>query len=325
MFPTFSTDVNDISFYPSGNIVLPKFVIWAPSYDETNGGTIVLHALCDRLVQLGVQAGIWADRKASPHQLTTLRGQLKRLAEPAIELISPYESGPFPNRVLRGQELAGAVVLYPEIVPGNPLGAQNVVRWLLHRPGFHTGRAEFGENDLFFFYQETFDDPTINPDRDNLLRISLLHPAYKQANFQARSGAAYIVRKGKHRELNQHPSGAIRVDGLSHSKTASIFNQVKYFYSYDPYTLYSLYAALCGCVSIIIPEAGVDRHEWLPEESRRFGLAYGPEDEQWAVATMPALFHRLSRERAAEDELVRSFVRKCADKFSCDTPPFFPF
>jgi hypothetical protein len=293
----------------------PVFVIWAPSYDETNGGTIALHTLCDRLNQIGARAYIWSNRKPSPHELRRPGGWGKLLSQVLKGLVRPFNTGPFPPRIARKQHLETAIAIYPEVVSGNPWGANKVVRWFLYTPGFHTGKIEFGRDELYFFYHERFNDRSINPCADNLLRVSTLHPAYKQLNFQSRSGAAYIVRKGKERILNQHPAGAIKVDGLSHKKTAKILNEVKYFYSYDPYTMYSIYAALCGCISIVIPEPGVSLGEWYPEEDRRFGLAYGIANEQWAIETKPALIERLNKEKAEEDELVRSFVRNCVERF----------
>jgi hypothetical protein len=35
---------------------------------------------------------------------------------------------------------------FKEQVFGNPLNAKNIVRWMLHTPGFHTGKKYYGSN-----------------------------------------------------------------------------------------------------------------------------------------------------------------------------------
>jgi hypothetical protein len=275
---------------------------------------IALHTLGDRLNQLGAKAAIWPSGKPAPWELKQPRGFAKFVLQ-LLKPIEPYDTGPFPRRIARFRDLKDAIVVYPEIVSGNPLGVERVVRWLLYAPGFHTGEVNFGKDDLYFFYQEKFNDLALNPDHENLLRVSTVHQAYEQTNFSTRSGAAYIVRKGEGKILNQHPANAIKVDALTHSAKAEVFNEVKYFYSYDLYTMYSVYAALCGCISIVIPEPGVSRGEWYPEDDRRFGIAYGPTDEQWAVETRPALIERLQKERGEEDALVKAFIQKCVKRF----------
>jgi hypothetical protein len=79
--------------------------------------------------------------------------------------------------------------------------------------------------------------------------------------------------------------------------------------------MYSVYAALCGCTSIVVPQAGVSREDWFPEESRRLGIAYGESDLLWADESRPDLLQRMKDERKDEDRLVRNFVHKCAERF----------
>ena len=49
--------------------------------------------------------------------------------------------------------------------------------------------------------------------------------------------------------------------------------------------MYSRYAALCGCIPIVVPIEGVSKQEWHPEKELRYGIAYGSGDVEWALQT----------------------------------------
>lgn len=291
----------------------PRFIIWAPPWDEASGGVIVLHTLCHRLRQLGIAAALWPSNKPSLR-----RGGLWRTLRYGLAYLlrgrNRYDRGPFDNPVASSRDLADAVVVYPEIVSGNPLGAAYVARWLLHRPGYHTGVFEHAPGDLIFFYQHAFNDRALSLPPENWLLVTFINPVYRQTNLVLREGAAFIVRKGAHRTLDRHPAGAIQVDGMSHEETAAVFNRVLTFYSYDPYTLFTFYAALCGCTAVVLPEDGVTVEQWFPK-GRPFGVAFGLDDLAWAESTRPDLLEKVRRDLLEEDKMIVRFAETCAAHF----------
>ncbi|TFI59894.1 hypothetical protein E2493_01185 [Sphingomonas parva] len=297
----------------------PEFIIFAPSFDENVGGRIVLHTLCARLNELGYPAALWPMSKPPTRrcwQWPTLRRHLGYLARRDEK---HFSTGPFPRRIARYRDLAGATVVYPEMVAGNPLGSARVARWFLHRPGFHTGgRVDYGPGEIYFFYEPGFNDPAINPHPDHHLQLTYLNPAYRQTNFGPREGTCYVVRKGALRpslKIDRHPSDAVCVDEMSHEERAAVFNKCTALYSYDMYTFYSTYAALCGCVPIVVPDEEVTAQQWVPDPERRYGLAYGEDQVGWAIRTRPDLLERIRRTRELEDDYVHDFVAKCRRHF----------
>jgi hypothetical protein len=176
------------------------------------------------------------------------------------------------------------VVIYPEVVMGNPLQAKNVVRWFLHDPGFHTKTIQYGSGELYFRFgsiTNPFDPPLHS--KISTQNLTVLHFPFEIYNLQnlpeKRSGTAYCLRKGKKKPLEHDLDDSILIDGLSHHEIAAIFKRVKRFISYDTKTAYSYFATLCGCESVVIPDPGISKEEWIPDPAVRIGLSYGFTDQ----------------------------------------------
>ena len=86
--------------------------------------------------------------------------------------------------------------------------------------------------------------------------------------------------------------------GGSHTM-AEVFNRVRVCISYDAYTMYSAYAAMCGCLSIVVPEEGVSKEKWLPNPADRYGMAYGFDDLLHAEQTRQLVLPRLKAQEQA--------------------------
>lgn len=209
------------------------------------------------------------------------------------------------------------IVVYPEIVKGNPLKAKNVVRWLLYKPGVLHPFA-FGKNEMFFKVDKLCEVIDITGGAPDLFlwKVNQCYENLKQPN---RKGSCYIVRKGKGRQLVHDLDGSIQIDGKSHEEIAKIFNQCSEFYSYDEATMYSQYAAICGCTSIVIPQFCQSREEWAKNHDlAQYGVAYGLDDIAHAKETQHLVIdHLLERERTGL-QTVASFIEKTKENFSLE-------
>ena len=113
------------------------FYIQAPDYSPWSSGVRCLFLLCHHLNRLGYRAYVSAK--------VTAPG----LSAPSIGL-RKIEA----NR----RRDVDDIVVYPEVVAGNPLVGRNVVRYLLNRPGLFTGvgMEGFGPDDFFVHFAEEF-------------------------------------------------------------------------------------------------------------------------------------------------------------------------
>jgi hypothetical protein len=271
-----------------------KFIIYAPPFDENSGGNLVLHRLCDLLNKQGERSYIWLwGGQPQPHK----SGICERFNTPFAKLSDLSDN---------------TIVVYPEVVSGNPLMAKNVVRWLLYKPGFFTGEVNYGKDDFYFYTERVFVPNGFNVEEDNILAIRyLFNDIYKQTNFGKRNGSCYILRKGKGRKIIHDLKDSILIDELSHKEIADIFNKVEYCISYDLYTTYSQYAVMCGCKSIVVPENGISKEEWYNGEESRYGIAYGFNDLDYAEKTKDKLILYLKQQEKGSEDYVKKFIEKC--------------
>ena len=295
----------------------PKYIIVTPDYDDTSGGRIALHKLCHELNQLGATAVIWPDRWVQRKKAYSRLKQFRLNLKDAIHGV-PFYCHPQLNTPLAKLWGVGArdIVVYPEVVAGNPLGSRNVVRWLLHRPGFHTGIVDYNDGDLFFKFADFADDPTVTGGNAERLFVFSVNEVYRNQGLAERKGACYLVRKGGDIEIGSSLAGATKIDGLSHSEVATIFNRCEVFYSFDDASMYSCYAAICGCTSVVLPKHYASRQDWVAKNpALQFGVAYGEDDIAHARATQKLVLGHLNSLENESLESVKRFIEITQDRF----------
>jgi hypothetical protein len=256
-----------------------------PEFSFNDGGTVVEYLLAKKLHELGQNVRIYPSYgKKCPNSL-----------------FMNYYDNDFPID-------DNAVVIYCEGTQGNPLNAKYVVRWMLSKLGQnvpHWYVDGWGKNELVYYFN--FEEKIAkNPDKlgniYKLLNIIFINPLAINHNLQNRNGTCYTIRKahethGKHLQA-VHPPGSFEIT-RAHTQIdyITIFNNHKYFISYDSITFLSVISALCGCISIVIKVEGLSKEDWLNTtvvadylkesgENTLYGIAYGADDLGNAINTL---------------------------------------
>ena len=304
-----------------------KFIIFSPSYSENNGGAVTLHHLCHLINKVGYECYLYPGFDNFEINILNYKKVLpiflkKILREPFRRFKkSKRFNTPILKKFPGEYNLHELVVIYPEIVFGNPLGAKNVVRWLLHDPGFFSGKIYYGPNEIYFKYTNQYNDFNYlnsRTSKNNLYIFTYLKNYYNDVNcFSERHGVAYCIRKGKIKTVPFNMAGAILIDGMKHNEISKIFKKSKYFISFDRYTAFSRFAALCGCISIVVPEEGIDEHVWQPDLEKRYGVSYGFEavNIEQALATVSELKRQLINEENDSEKAVKNFIKEVENFF----------
>ncbi len=312
-----------------------KYVIVSPR--QHHGGPIVLHVLCNELCKLGYDASIYymsgGNYRKNCHIEFWLK-QIRFIMSDFCKIVLVKLLGE--KRFLHDPRFRGyvdesvkdckrkyipyvgrdTIVVYPEIVYGNPLRAKNVVRYLLYYPSYQKG--DYDNTDLFVAFREEFNDISLNPENIIIFCPYLNLELYKRTNFGSRVAGSkcYIVRKGANRtDLPKKFDGPV-LDDLAEIEKVEAFNRYEYCISYDTQTGYSDIAALCGCISVVIPEEGKKPDDYR-KEGTLYGIAYGFSEEEIAYAKetqhMVKKQYIKINQKCAED--VKKFADICRKRF----------
>lgn len=307
-------------------MAMKKFLIFAPHYSETNGGAIALHKLCDIINRNNGTAFIHPMFDSFEINLLNfdeisnkVLNEKKLFDSTYVYVVNPKYQTPI-RHILNDRSYGDDwIVVYPEITFGNPLGARNIVRWLLHNPGFHTGKIYYGRNEFHIRHNSIF-KPFHFPDckfSDQFLSVADLNFDIFNTNgaSEQRTGSAFCIRKGKDKPVQHDLNNSILIDGKSHAEVADIFKRVETFYSYDTATTYSHFAVLCGCDSVVIPDQGVSETEWRPNIRDRYGIAYGHENIEKARLTAHLVKPMFMEIANSSENSVLNFISEVNDYF----------
>lgn len=287
---------------------IKRVVIVTPAYSEKVGGAVVLHKLCDVLRKAGYQAYLYPYASAFMLRRHNWLQVSWLLLKQQLRIWLALQWGRFDRHSTFDTPLydgsfalcsADTLTIYPETVQGNPLQAAHVVRWLLHQPGFHTGEMSFARGDLLIKFNSAIKDVVLDGVSVANRELKVIHYPlehyYPPQTPVERSGTAVCIRKGAGKPFI-HDEPAVIIDNLPHAEVAEILRRSRYFVSYDTYTAYSLFAVLCGCISIVVPDPAQTEEAWYPQIEDRWGIAYGFAQIPFAQATAELQVQRIKQQ-----------------------------
>jgi hypothetical protein len=310
-----------------------KFLIPAGDYDSLSGGGMALHLLCDLLNRAGAEAYLCSEVQSIEVAPTTLTGGIGSAVRNWARwhfqqkrrrlLTSPALHTPVLRDVSVVRRSRDWIVIYPEVVFGNPLLAANVVRWFLHHPGYFRGTTGIHRGELHVTYSTWQRLPNIEwcHAYPGTLRTFKIPGCYTPPAPDApRQGTAYCLRKGADRKMIHDLKDSVLIDPLSHEQTAEVFRRVKTFISYDLYTTFSGLAVLCGAESVVAPDPQLPETQWYEKEESRWGIAYGFDRLAWAQQTAPLQRERLRELELRSQQTVASFAEYATTHFQRPAP-----
>ena len=312
--------------------MIKKIVLVSP--EPCYGGALAIFKLCRLLEDKNIDARIylydkfWSFRKNSPlknvliyvanilrNTAYNLKCQMLLLLE-FLHLVSPSYK-PIKCRFKRFPFFSkDTIVLYPDVIYGNPLRARKVVRWFLFHNRFQNDCDAFGKGDLFFCYRQIFNDYKWNPTCRILTICHFDSELYKRTNYGHRSGVCYIIRKGRNRvDLPKVYDGPV-IDDLPEKEKVAVLNRCKYCFDYDTQTFYDSIACVCGCIPIVVMEPGKTKSDYVKGSDKDWGIAYGstPEQIDYAAKTRQQRIDLLDFE-GKNKKNVDSFIQEIQNYF----------
>lgn len=221
------------------------FYIYTPSIRLNSAGIRVLHYLCDELNKNGQDAWL--------------------VLHNPKENVNPVDPGlntPIISQEQVDKHLAEGrtpTVIYSETVPGNPLKAKRVIRYLLHFPGALGGTKKFNADEWLVAYSKKIMDSTDNCNE------SLFLPAIKTSELppvSKKDPNLHLMYAGKYRAFVGEPANPtefnlleIHRDGperQSRTEVLDLLSRASSIYVWENSSIASE-AVLLGTVCVFVP------------------------------------------------------------------------
>lgn len=215
----------------------PYYLV-TPPYVEGSGGVRAMHYFCHALNLAGEEAYVNTSDVLPGLRTPVLTDEIR---ERHIALnLEP-------------------IVVYPEIVPDNPLAAKHVVRYLLNTPGVVTTQeTNWGPDDILFSFGKVIIPEGMDA---HILEIPLIN-----TRIYNTIGTEDLQREGKLVFINRFLDRGGELDAITANATeisfragfrtpqqlASLYKHAEVLYTYEPSTA-CFEALLCGCPVVYLP------------------------------------------------------------------------
>lgn len=224
------------------------FYIYAPFYQKNSNGVRILYTLFDLIQRTG-------------HRARVVCYEMGKGAFSKRDLPSRYRPFTMSTEEFLGNRVGpGDIVVYPDIVSGNPLNAPNLVRYLLNRPWYLTGQpVHYGPTDYLVAYSTSIDRHLpqlflLNDDReyffplpyaekDNL--VSIYHGKGFSGQSLSRELKRLVATFDEQVVITRH-SPAERME------LARLLRRSKLLVTFDPISNMAYEASLCGTPALIV-------------------------------------------------------------------------
>lgn len=213
------------------------YYILAPAYARVSNGIRAMHLLCHYLNKLGEEAYI-----VSP------------LTEPSLR--TPFLT----QEILERHKASNRdpIAIYPEVVHGNPLRANAVVRYILNHPGLLGGPKEYDASDMLVFWQEDYVDFSRYPNPSYIFIPTIDTSIFNDDDqHHDTSRDKVLIYPGRYvNARNDYPAlfeNAVVITyewPQSHEELARVLRQGRVLYTFANSAIISE-ALLCGCPVVV--------------------------------------------------------------------------
>lgn len=265
--------VSDPNRFPPGRS--PYYIV-TPRFIRTSAGIKALHILCHCLNRVGQEAFLFI-HPVWPAASATNPDLLTPLLTPA-DVARHQASGVSP------------IVVYPETVAGNPLGARTILRYVLNFPGLLGGNNRYPPEEIVFGYSQVLATIGGAPGQVLFIPASDATIFTPPAEGSERRGSCFCAMK--YRQVHGGKLLPVTADSVEITRDlpdspdpaaiAELFRRSEVLYAYEN-TALAIEAALCLCPTVFLP------NPWLTEllaanEMGLDGFAWGTDPAEIARA-----------------------------------------
>lgn len=214
------------------------------------------------------------------------------------------------------------VVVYPEIVDGNPLGVKTVARILLNKVNtFH--KANIDSSEIRFAFTKAFlmDDMT---ERDVFYIPTVETDLFKSDGSEDRTNKlvyfgksatmrwnSELIEKTKHLwadaiEIKRGPQDRFP---NTREKLAELMRSGYILYTYDDTTAIIMEAAMCGCPVIVMTDR-ITEKEFNERALFMDGIGFGEEQKEHAEKTVKRAYKESLRQIKTFDKNLTKFINR---------------